>query len=148
MWIGAAPASTGGGIRVTTFFICILAIIAYNKNKREVTFLERRIPEDTVLKSLIIAFISQTMLIISSILLISNLQNISFLQAYFESCSAFGTTGLTLGITTQLNSICKIIIIFLMFVGQLGVSSTILLWSNKKTYTEKTTLPEQDILIN
>lgn len=148
MWIGAAPASTGGGIRITTFFICVLSIIAYSKNKKETIFLERRIPEDTVIKSLIVAFISQAMLIISSIIIVTSLENVSFLEAYFESCSAFGTTGLTLGITTSLNTLCKFVIIFLMFIGQLGVSSTILMWSNKKNYVEKPSLPEEDILIN
>lgn len=148
MWIGAAPASTGGGIRVTTFFICLLAVLAYSKNKKEVTFLDRRIPEDTVTKSLAVAFISQVLLVVSSIIIVSSIDGIEFLEAYFETCSAFGTTGLTLGITPYLNTLCKIVIIFLMFIGQLGVSSTILMWSSKKNYSEKATLPEEDILIN
>lgn len=148
MWIGAAPASTGGGIRITTFFVCLLALSAYSKNKKEAVFLGRRIPEDTVVKSLMVAFISQVLLFISSIIIVTSSSSITFLQAYFESCSAFGTTGLTLGITPQLNVISKISIICLMFIGQLGVSSTILMLSSNKTYSEKTTLPEEDILIN
>lgn len=148
MWIGSAPASTGGGIRVTTFFICVLALISYSKNKKEVTFLDRRIPEDTVVKSLTVAFISQILVLGVSIIIVSTIDNISFLQAFFESCSAFGVTGLSLGITTSLNIISKIAIILLMFTGQLGVSNAILMWSRKKNYTEKATLPEQDILIN
>jgi len=147
MWIGAAPASTGGGIRITTFFICILSLIAYSKNKKETTFLGRRIPEDTVNKSLLVVFISQALLfIVATIIVTSN--NTSFMEAYFEASSAFGTTGLTLGITPNLTVISKLAIIFLMFVGQLGVSSTILMWSSKKKYNNKTTLPEEDILIN
>ena len=148
MWIGAAPASTGGGIRITTFFICILTLIDYSKNKKEATFLGRKIPEDTVSKSLLVVFISQFLVFLSAIIIVTSTKNISFLQAYFESCSAFGTTGLTLGITTNLTSISKIAIIFLMFIGQLGVSSAILMWSSKKMYSDKSTLPEEDILIN
>ena len=148
MWIGAAPASTGGGIRITTFFICLLAVISYSKNKKEVTFTERRIPEDTVTKSLIVVFISQALLITASIIIVTGLKSTSFLEAYFEACSAFGTTGLTLGITPHLNNLCKTVLVFLMFIGQLGVSSTILMWSNNKKYIEKATLPEEDILIN
>lgn len=148
MWIGAAPASTGGGIRITTFFICILSLIAYSKNKKETVFLGRKIPDDTVTKSLIVAFISQTLLFIVSIIIVASSPEITFIQAYFESCSAFGTTGLTLGITTQLSIVGKIAIILLMFIGQLGVSSTILMLSNNKTYIDKSTLPEEDILIN
>jgi len=148
MWIGAAPASTGGGIRITTFFICILSLLAYSKNKKETTFLGRRIPEDTVTKSLMVAFLSQVLLFTVSIIIVTSSKNITFLQAYFESCSAFGTTGLTLGITTNLSAISKISIILLMFIGQLGVSSTILMLTNRKVYTDKSTLPEEDILIN
>lgn len=148
MWIGSAPASTGGGIRSTTFFICILAIISYSRNKKEVTFLNRKIPEDTVIKSLIVSVISMILILTGSIILVSSLNNITFLQAFFECCSAFGVTGLTLGITPFLNTFCKLSIVFLMFIGQLGVSNAILMWSSNKTYTSKTTLPEEDILIN
>jgi len=148
MWIGAAPASTGGGIRITTFFVCILSILAYSRNKKEVAFLGRRIPEDTVTKSLMVTFLSQVLLFCASIIIVTSLPNIPFSDVYFETCSAFGTTGLSTGITSSLNSLCKIVLIFLMFIGQLGVSSTILIWSGKKSYTEKTTLPEEDILIN
>ena len=148
MWIGSAPASTGGGIRSTTFFICILAIISYSKNKKEVTFLGRKIPTDTVIKSLIVTFISLILIFTVSTILVTNLNNITFLDAFFESCSAFGVTGLSLGITSSLNTLCKLSIIFLMFIGQLGVSNAILMWASNKTSTTKTTLPEEDILIN
>ena len=148
MWIGAAPASTGGGIRITTFFICVLALVAYSKNKKEASFLGRKIPDDTVSKSLLVVFISQFLVFLATIIIVTCTKNISFLQAYFESCSAFGTTGLTLGITSNLTSISKIAIIFLMFAGQIGVSNIILMWSNKKIYNDKSTLPEEDILIN
>ncbi len=148
MWIGAAPASTGGGIRITTFFICILALIAYGKNRKEAVFLGRKIPEETVTKSLLVTFISQILLFTVSIIVITSSTNITFLQAYFEAASAFGTTGLTLGITPHLNVLSKLSIILLMFIGQLGVSSTILMWTSKKNNEITTTYPEEDILIN
>ena len=148
MWIGSAPASTGGGIRVTTFYICILSIIAHSRNKKEINFLGRRIPEETVSRSLVVAFISQILVFIASIVIVSCSNSITFLQAFFESCSAFGVTGLSLGITTSLNTLGKITIIVLMFAGQLGVSNVLLMWSNNKKHAEKTTLPEEDILIN
>ena len=148
MWLGSAPASTGGGIRVTTFYICILAIIAHSKNKKEVTFLGRRIPEDTVSRSLVVAFISQILVFVASIIIITCSPNITFMQAFFEACSAFGVTGLTLGITTSLDFVGKVTIIILMFTGQLGVSNVLLMWSENKQSIEKTTLPEEDILIN
>ena len=148
MWIGAAPASTGGGIRITTFFVCILALITYSKNQNEVSFMGRRIPQNTVTKSLLVIFISQILLFISSIIILTSNPNINFLEAYFESSSAFGTTGLTLGITHQLSNTSKITIIILMFVGQLGVSNTLLMWSSKKNTVDKASLPKEDILIN
>lgn len=148
MWIGTSPASTGGGIRITTFFVCVLAIISYGKNRKDVTFLNRKLPQETVMKSLIIAFISQILVLFVSITIITSVDSITFLQAFFESCSAFGVSGLSLGITTSLNTISKLAIIFLMFTGQLGVSNALLMWSSKKNYDSKTTLPEEDILIN
>ena len=148
MWIGAAPASTGGGVRVTTFFICILALLSYSKNKKEVSFLDRKIPDNTVTKSLLVVFVSQILVLVAAIILVTSSSEITFMQAFFESCSAFGTSGLSLGITSSLNAVSKITILLLMFIGQIGVSSTILMWSNKKTYNSTQTLPEQDILIN
>ena len=148
MWIGSAPASTGGGIRCTTFFICVLAIFSYSRNKTEVTFLGRKIPNDTVIKSLIITFVSQILILTVSTIIVTQTINASFLDAFIESCSAFGVTGLSTGITTSLNTICKISIVSLMFIGQLGVSNTILMWTNNKVYTSKNTYPEEDILIN
>ena len=148
MWIGTAPASTGGGIRITTFFICILSIISYSKNKKDVTFLGRRIPEETVSKSLIVTFISIILIFLSSIIIVSSLDGVSFLEAFFETCSAFGVTGLSLGITPSLNTLSKILIVFVMFTGQLGVSNALLMWASDKKSMEKTSLPEEDILIN
>lgn len=148
MWIGAAPSSTGGGIRITTFFICLLALYSFSKNRNNTVFLNKAIPENTVKKSLLVSFLSQSLLIIVAIIIISSSNNISLLEGYFEASSAFGTTGLTLGITTSLSTISKIAIIFLMFIGQLGVSSTILVWSNKKNNDSTLTYPQEDIIIN
>ena len=101
-----------------------------------------------ITKSLVVAFISQILVLAISIIIVSDVEGVTFLEVFFESCSAFGTTGLTLGITTSLNTISKLAIVFLMFTGQLGVSNALLMWSDNRKYNQKPTLPEQDILIN
>ena len=148
MWIGAAPSSTGGGIRVTTLFIAFLALLSTSKGKSETSFMDRSIAKNTVNRSLLVIFFSQFMLIVITIIIISSNTHIGLIDAYFETSSAFGTTGLSLGITTSLNYVGKISIILLMFIGQLGVSTTILLSNDKKSVEDKQVFPEEDVLIN
>ena len=69
------------------------------------------------------------------------------MEVLFEVSSAFGTTGLTLGITPNLNVASKLVLIVVMFIGQVGISSFLLIWSDKKVIANTRSLPEEDITI-
>ena len=155
MFLGSAPSSTGGGIRTTTIAIVFLTIWKHITNKSTVRTFKRQIHNDTVVKSLIVLATAIMLVIVTSVILVTSLQSnggeipmnqYSINDIVFEVCSAFGTTGLSTGLTHYLNTISKLALILVMFIGQLGVSSTLLVWGNKKTksrhyhfYTEKIT---------
>lgn len=119
MFIGASPGSTGGGIKNSTFGIVILFLKKVITNRNEVTAFKHSIGESTVNKAIAITFISLFYLItIISLLLVT--ENYSLLQVTFETASALGTVGLSMGITPTLSSSGKFLIIITMIVGRIG----------------------------
>lgn len=125
MFIGAAPGSTGGGIKVTTFSIIIIAIISYIKGNESVSIMYRRVPDTILKKALLLVTLSMCFVFITTMfLLIGNEGN--FMQVLFESTSAFGTVGLSTGITPNLSTLSKYIITITMLVGRVGPLSAVL----------------------
>ncbi len=124
MFIGASPASTGSGIKITTFVILIATITAMFKNKDQVSVFSRTIPKEIVREVILIFVFSLSWVIgISFLLLVfQNLEfhSTSFIKILFETTSAFSNVGLSTGITSNLNTISKILITITMFVGRLG----------------------------
>lgn len=119
MFIGASPGGTGGGIKTTTAAVLFGTIPALAHRKPEIVFNRRTIPYETIYRSAAIAVIGGGLVLIGSfLLLITQQQPASALV--FEAFSAFGTVGLSLGATAQLNSIGKVIIIVMMFAGRVG----------------------------
>lgn len=133
MFIGASPGSTGGGIKTTNFFVIASSILSVLKGKTEVVVFKRTISERYILKAFATAIIYFVILSIGIILLLQD-KNLQFEPALFESVSAMGTVGLSLGITPLLTTSGKLVIVALMFIGRVGPSSlamaTLL---NKKT---------------
>lgn len=125
MFIGASPGSTGGGIKTTT--IVILALTIYNtlRGRSHVRMFGREIPIDLIRKSLVLFFLSISWLAIL-ILLIGSIESFTFSRVLFECVSAFGTVGLSTGITTQLSKVSKILITITMFAGRVGPLTLIL----------------------
>ena len=119
MLVGGSPGSTAGGMKVTTVTVLILAAFAVFGRKKDVKCLDRRLPEDVVRSSGAIFFIYMA-LFITSAAIISRIENLPILTCLFETGSATGTAGLTLGLTPLLSTPSRIIIIFLMFFGRLG----------------------------
>lgn len=128
MFIGASPASCGGGIKTTTFAILIRSIAARFRMRGDVNFYERRIPQETVSKMTAIVFFTLfTLVVFTLCLLITELPEISharirgtFLEYAFEAMSAYGTVGLSMGVTPHLMNTGKVLIVLLMFIGRLG----------------------------
>jgi trk system potassium uptake protein TrkH len=119
MFIGASPGSTGGGIKTTTFTTLIGAVIAMIRGKEDIVLFRYRLARERIFKALTITMLSLALVIVVTMVL-STIEDQAFLKILFETTSAFGTVGLTLGITPQLTLAGKIIICFTMFAGRLG----------------------------
>lgn len=119
MFIGASPGGTGGGVKTTTFSLILATIWATLRGYRDTHIFDRRIPAETVRRAFTIASLSLTVIAIA-IFALGNIEKFSIMEISFEVFSAFGTVGLSLGITPYLSSIGKIIIIAVMFIGRVG----------------------------
>ncbi|WP_173915235.1 TrkH family potassium uptake protein [Halobacillus sp. Marseille-Q1614] len=123
MFIGASPSSVGGGIRTTTFAISLLSVIAYARGKSNVRVFRREIHQDDIFRSYIVINTAIALTGIAVILLNYFEPQFTLIEIIFEVCSAFGTTGLSMGITPDLHAPGKLIIISLMFIGRIGIFS-------------------------
>ncbi|UUM20096.1 MULTISPECIES: TrkH family potassium uptake protein [unclassified Mycoplasma] len=171
MFIGAAPSSTGGGIRTTTFALVILTLFATFKGDSKIRLFGRSINKDNCFNALKVFIISLFLIILATIICVTSFdvyskngattsgtltdqsgfrnvtQNYRLEQIVFEICSAFGTTGLSLGITPVLNDGSKITLTIVMFIGQFGVSSLMFVWKRKKRYNRYYEYIEEDVAI-
>ncbi|MDR0269577.1 TrkH family potassium uptake protein [Paenibacillus sp.] len=119
MFIGAAPGSTGGGIKITTFVLLLSAVHSMIRGREDVILFRKRIAKSVVYKAITLTLLSLLLVILFSMLL-SLTEHQDFLTILFESTSAFGTTGLSMGLTTNLTAFGKVWIICLMFLGRIG----------------------------
>lgn len=147
MWVGAGPASTGGGIRITTFALAILYVFSFAIGREDVEVFKRRIKKSTIERTMIIIFMSIALVFTGTFILMDQFGASKMMDVLFEVSSAFGTTGLSLGVTPDLNTTNKIIIILIMFVGQASISATLLIWADRKQNKKGIKYPEQDISI-
>ncbi|WP_239710579.1 TrkH family potassium uptake protein [Paenibacillus sp. 19GGS1-52] len=119
MFIGAAPGSTGGGIKITTFAILVTAVYAKLRGREDIVLFRNRIAKGNVYKAITMTLLS-LMLVVIATMLLSVTENADFLSVLFEAISAFGTSGITMGLTTELTTLGKVLVIILMFVGRIG----------------------------
>jgi trk system potassium uptake protein TrkH len=119
MFIGASPGSTGGGIKTTTIAVLWSSIHAIITGKNRIVIFNRRLPF-LVLNRALVIFVFSVAVISVAVLLLSITEKASVLKLAFEAISAYGTVGLTLGITGTLTLAGKAIIILLMFIGRIG----------------------------
>jgi trk system potassium uptake protein len=134
MFIGASPGSTGGGIKTTTFFVLVFSVFSLIKGNRDVNIFQRKVAEDTIKK--IMAIIALSILLLSiMIFLLLMIEGKSAGDIVFESVSAFGTVGLSTGITGALSAGGKIIIILLMYIGRVGPLTMVLAFSQANMQT-------------
>jgi trk system potassium uptake protein TrkH len=119
MFIGGAAGSTAGGIKVQTFSLLFFAIISGFRGKEEVEAFQRRIPTVDVFRALGVALIAIAVVFAGAIAL-SLSERFTFDRELFEVVSAFGTAGLTMGITPDTTPLGRVILIAMMFVGRLG----------------------------
>lgn len=119
MFIGASPGSTGGGIKTTTFAALIGAVNAMIRGKEDVVMFQYRLAKERVYKALTVTLFALALVMVATMIL-STTEDHHFLKILFEVTSAFGTVGLSMGLTPDLTLAGKIIIILMMFVGRLG----------------------------
>lgn len=119
MFIGASPSSTGGGVKTTTFGVLMATVAAAIHGKEDPEFFERRIAKDLVYKAITIVTVALA-LIAFVVLVMSLVEPYNFIQLLFETVSAFGTVGLTTGITPSLTDLSRILITITMFLGRVG----------------------------
>ncbi len=119
MLIGGSPGSTAGGMKTSTIAVICSSIISVFTNKGNAELFKKRISDENVKKAFAIFFLYLFLFLFSG-LIISKIENIPVLSGLFETASAIGTVGLTLGITPALGLVSKIILILLMFFGRIG----------------------------
>ncbi|MCL9780111.1 TrkH family potassium uptake protein [Vibrio sp. S4M6] len=119
MLIGAGSTSTGGGIKVSTFTVAVVATWAFLRQKKHVVMFKRTVNWQIVTKSLAIIVVSGALLTTAMFLLMIT-EKASFVKVVFETVSAFSTVGLTAGLTAHLSEPGKIILIIVMIIGRIG----------------------------
>lgn len=119
MFIGGSPGSTAGGLKTTTFVVLILALFSVVKSQKEPIVFKRSISNETIKKALAIVMVSM-FLHVAVVFVLSILNNFDFIEVLYETVSALGTVGTTMGITDKLTSISKVIIAFCMYLGRIG----------------------------
>lgn len=119
MFIGASPGSTGGGIKTTTFMTLIGAALAMIRGREDIVLFRYRLQRERIFKALTLTILALG-LVISVTMILSATEDRDFLRILFETTSAFGTVGLSTGITATLTPFGKIMICLTMFAGRLG----------------------------
>jgi trk system potassium uptake protein len=152
MFIGASPGSTGGGIKTTSFALLLLMIWNRLKGQEQVNVFNRTIPGEILTRTIAIIFASAflVVLVTSILLLLGGVGNLPplesrhlFVEYLFETVSAFGTVGLSMGITPTLSSGQKLAIILTMFAGRVGPLTLAFSWYSPKkglTYAEESVM--------
>jgi trk system potassium uptake protein len=119
MFIGASPGSTGGGIKTTTFGLLAASVWSQSRGKEDTEIFRRRIPTEQVTKALAVTMVSGCLVTVVAILLTLS-ETADFLTVLFEVVSAFGTVGLSMGLTPNLTVLGRLLIIGTMFSGRIG----------------------------
>lgn len=147
MFIGASPNSYGGGIRTTSIVVIILSIRAFAVGKDYVIFNNRKIKNGTVHKAYV-AFVSAIFIVFSGVIVLSFLETQPLHKILFEVTSAYGTTGLSMGITSSLHGFSKLVLVITMFIGRLGILALVMMIRPSNPYnTTKYQYPEENIIV-
>ena len=152
MYIGASPASTGGGIKTTTFFIVLVMILRGSEAREDIRIFRKKVSSASINRGMMLALRAMAILAIAVFvltiteLLLSPHKGTLFIQVIFETFSAFGTVGLSLGLTPLLSGAGKAVIILTMFAGRVGMSALAI--SIPRTLPKRAVdVPEEEVLI-
>ncbi len=149
MFIGGSPGSTAGGIKTTTFSLVILHVLSVIKGKEDTEIFRRRISWQAISRALALLSIGISFVIIITFILSITEESLGFMEIFFETVSALGTVGLTLGITSQLSAFGKILIALTMFFGRLGPLTIVIALARRNATSKKSGIryPEGKVLV-
>ncbi|MGC5324713.1 TrkH family potassium uptake protein [Brevibacillus sp. SYSU BS000544] len=145
MFIGASPSSVGGGIRTTTFFVLIATVFSNMRGHKQVKVFGRELVEDDIMRSFVVFFVAICLVFTAAMLLVW-MEDLPFHHILFEVCSAFGTTGLSMGITQELGVWGKLILVIMMVIGRIGIINLLLLLK-RDDQTVRYKYPKERIII-
>lgn len=146
MFIGASPSSAGGGIRTTTLAIAILFLVNFARGKNTIQIFSREIHLIDVFRSYAVIILAAFMVMVSTMILMITEPEASAIEIIFEITSAFGTCGMSLGLTDDLSSVGKFTIMVLMFIGRVGLISFLFTIGGKADPT-KFHYPKERVII-
>lgn len=145
MLIGGSPGSTAGGMKTTTIAVLFITLVSVFRRKEDSECFGRRIAEETIKSAAVILLMYLTLFLFGGIA-ISCIEQLPILTCLFETASAIGTVGLTLGITSELGTVSRLILISLMFLGRVGgLTLVFAAFSDRERYLSK--LPKEKITV-
>lgn len=150
MFIGAAPGSTGGGIKVTTLMVLIVTVVSYIRNKNDVELFKHKLDKLTIYRTLVISVLSIFAVGMCFVFLYFSVQDhtkCDAVQCLFDAVSAFSTSGLSTGATALTGVAGRILLIFTMFIGRIGPVSIVMSLVMKSANRKNIVVPDGHILI-
>lgn len=146
MYIGGSPGSIAGGIKTTTFALFVATIATIVRNRDEVEFFGRKIPQEQIYKAISIIVLTATWILLSTLTLLITETGVTFFEAFFEVISAFSLCGLHTNTIVSFSVFGKILIILTMLLGRLGSLTLVFaFWKRKKKHLYR--YPEEQIVI-
>lgn len=146
MFIGGSPASTAGGIKTTTFAVMMRSIAMTLRGYNRMELFKRTVPNQVIFRAMTVILLASSWVTISTILL-SLVEDHTFIVLLFEEISAFATCGLSRGITAGLTSWGKFIIVMSMFLGRVGILTFMVAFANRMD-THKYEYPEETLMVS
>ena len=150
MFIGAAPGSTGGGIKVTTVMVMIVTVVSYIRNKNDVELFRHKLDKLTIYRTLVISVLSMFAVALCFVFLYFSMPEgteAGAVQCLFDAVSAFSTAGLSAGATALAGAAGRILLIITMFIGRVGPVSLVMSLVMKSSSRKNIVVPEGQILI-
>lgn len=150
MFVGAAPGSTGGGIKCTTFAVIFMTVYSVVRGDEDTVIFRRKVEKSAVYKSLAVMILGILAVTITAACIVATMSGthaVTGVDALFESVSAFATVGLSAGISAVASTLSRILLIFEMYIGRLGPVTFFLALAMRPTANRKEILPVGKIQI-
>lgn len=146
MFIGASPGGTGGGVKTTTFAILLGMIWSFIRGREKVEFFHRRIASSVVYRAVALTMLAFSLIFVSGVFLLI-FQETDPLDTFFEVISAFGTVGLSRGLTPYHSMVGKLVLVLNMYLGRVGILTALVSFRAAQERRELLVYPEEKILI-